>query len=112
MAAVFVYAAALQYNDPDPIRWAAIYLAAAAVCFLYVGGRLSWYVAGAIALIALAWAGTLAFAVWGQVSPGQMFETWKMSNLAIEEAREMTGLLIVAVWMGVLAFTTCVVTAN
>jgi hypothetical protein len=22
MAAVFVYAAALQYNDPDPIRWA------------------------------------------------------------------------------------------
>jgi len=31
-----------------------------------------------------------------------MFETWKMTNPVIEEAREMCGLLIVAGWMVVL----------
>jgi hypothetical protein len=107
MAAVFVYAAALQYNDPDPLRWAAIYLAAAAACILFVGGRLSWFIAGGIALIALVWAGALVPDVWGRVSPLQMFETWKMTDPVIEEAREMCGLLIVAGWMVVLAIATC-----
>jgi len=102
MAAVFVYAAALQYNDPDPLRWAAIYLAAAAACVLCIASRLSWQVAGVIALIALVWAGALAARLVGHVSLLQMFDTWKMTNAAVEEAREMFGLLIIAAWMGVL----------
>jgi hypothetical protein len=106
MTAVFIYAAALQYNDPDPVRWAAVYLSAAAACGLYLARRLSWYIAGVIALIALIWAGTLAPDVWGQVSPLQMFETWHMTNPVVEEAREICGLLIVVAWMGVLAITT------
>jgi hypothetical protein len=102
MTAVFVYAAALQYNDPDPIRWAAMYLSAAAACVLFIVTRLSWYVAGVIALIALVWAGAIAPGVVGQVSLLQMFDTWKMTNAAVEEAREMFGLLIVVGWMAVL----------
>jgi hypothetical protein len=105
LAALFIYAAALQYNDPDPVRWAAIYLSAAGACCLYITGRLSWFVAGIIALIALVWAGALAPDVWGQISLGQMFETWKMNNPLVEEAREMCGLLIVAGWMVVLSLT-------
>jgi hypothetical protein len=106
MVAVYVYAAALQYNDPDPLRWAAIYLSAAAACLLYIVGRLSWFIAGIVALIALVWAGAIAPGVWGQVTLSQMFETWKMTNPAIEEAREMCGLLIVAGWMAVLGIAT------
>jgi hypothetical protein len=106
MVVLFVYAAALQYNDPDPVRWAAIYLLAAAVCLLYIVGRLSWYIAWVIGLIALVWAGTIAPGVWGQVSLAQMFETWKMTNPVVEEAREMCGLLIVAGWMAVLGIAT------
>ena len=106
MTAVFVFAAALQYNDPDPVRWAAIYLSAAAACVLFIAGRLSWFIAGIIALIALVWAGAIAPGVWGQVSPSQMFETWKMTNPVVEEAREMCGLLIVALWVAVLGIAT------
>ena len=102
MAGLFFFAAALQYNDPDPIRWAAIYLSAVVACGLYFVGRLPWYVPAVIGLIALVWAGTLAPHVWGQVSFSQMFETWKMTNPVVEEAREMCGLLIVAFWMAVL----------
>ena len=112
MTALFIYAAALQYNDPDPLRWAAIYLSAAAACCLYIVRRLSWFIAGMIALVALVWAGALAPDVWGRVSPLQMFETWKMTDPVIEEAREMCGLLIVAAWMGVLVVATSGETAS
>ena len=108
MVALFFYPAVLQYNDPDPVRWAAIYLSAAAACLLYIVGRLSWYIAGIIALIALVWAGTIAPGVWGQVTFSQMFETWKMTNPTVEEAREMCGLLIVTGWMTVLGLATFV----
>ena len=32
-----------------------------------------------------------------------MFDAWEMKNTAIEEAREASGLLIVAFWMAVIA---------
>ena len=102
MAGLFFFAAALQYNDPDPIRWAAIYLSAVVACVLYFVGRLPWYVPAVIGLIALVWAGVIAPNVWGRVTFSQMFETWIMTNPLAEEAREMCGLLIVAFWMAVL----------
>jgi len=37
-----------------------------------------------------------------------MFETWKMTNPTVEEAREMCGLLIVTGWMAVLGIATFV----
>ena len=88
------------------MRWAAIYPAAAAACILFAGRRLSWYIVGVVALIALVWAGSLAPDVSGQVSPLQMFETWQMTNPVVEEAREICGLLIVVAWMGILGIAT------
>ena len=106
MAGLFVFAAVLQYNDPDPLRWLAIYLSAAAASILYVLGRLRWYIPMLVGLIALAWAATLASSVWGLVSPSQLFEAWEMANPAVEEGREMYGLLIIAFWMAVLVIAT------
>jgi hypothetical protein len=39
----------------------------------------------------------------GQVSIGELFESYAMKSAPVEEAREMGGLLIVAAWMAVLA---------
>jgi len=102
MALLFVFAAAVQYNDPDPLRWMAIYLAAAAACVLALLGRLRWFVPAAVGLVALAWAATLAPHVLGHVRMGEMVEAWEMKDVRVEEGREMYGLLIVAAWMAVL----------
>ena len=102
MAGLFAFAAALQYNDPDPIRWAAVYLSAAAACALYFNDRLLWYIPATIGLVVLLWAGVIVPDVWGQVTFNEMFETWKMTDPLVEEAREMCGLLLVAFWMVVL----------
>ena len=40
MAVLFLIAAALQYNDPDPLRWMAIYGLAVLACLLALAGRL------------------------------------------------------------------------
>lgn len=72
MAGLFALAVAVQYNDPDPGRWMALYGAAAAV-----------------ACAGVADAGTY----W------HMFDAWEMKNAPIEEAREASGLRIVFVWM-------------
>jgi hypothetical protein len=103
MAALFAFAAAVQYNDPDPLRWMALYLAAAAACVLAVLRRLPRFVPIAVGLVALAWAATLAPHVLGSVGLGEMVEAWEMKDVRVEEGRETYGLLIVAAWMTVLA---------
>jgi hypothetical protein len=99
MAGLFVWAAALQYNDPEPVRWIAIYLTTAIATILYIVGRLRWQVSAIIALIALIWAGMLVPRVWGRVTFSQLFESWQMANPAVVEGREMYGLLIAGCWM-------------
>jgi hypothetical protein len=109
MTVYFLFAAVMQYNDPDPVRWMAIYGAAALACWLALVRRLwRWYPAG-VALAAVVWAATLAPGVIGHVAPRELFSETAMLAPAVEEAREMLGLLIVAVWMGVL-FATATVT--
>src|SRR5215213_11000596 len=67
MALLFVFAAAVQYNDPDPLRWVALYLAAAAACVLALLQRLPRWIPVVVGLVALAWAATLAPHVLGRV---------------------------------------------
>ena len=38
-SALFVFSAAVQYNDPDPVQWMVVYGAAALLCALRAGGR-------------------------------------------------------------------------
>jgi hypothetical protein len=103
MTVLFLVAAALQYNDPDPLRWMAIYGLAALACLLALAGWLPRPAPALIGLVALAWAGTLAPGVMGRVSLGELFESYAMKSEPVEEAREMGGLLIVTAWMAVLA---------
>src|SRR5262245_53055866 len=91
---------AIQRSGPDSLG--AVYLSASAACALYFNDRLLWYIPATIGLVALLWAGVIVPDVWGQVTFNEMFETWKMTDPLVEEAREMCGLLLVAFWMVVL----------
>ena len=102
MVAAFLFSVAVQYNDPDPIRWMLVYGLAALACVLKLRGRLSWYFPAALGAAALGWAASIAPRVIGKTTFGDMFQSFEMINSVVEEAREMGGLLIVAAWMGVL----------
>ena len=103
MASLFAFAAALQFNDPDPIQWIAIYAAACALTLvMFVRRRLLLAMPLTVFAIAIAWAALIAFGGPGASEYGHMFDAWEMKSPSVEEAREASGLLIVAVWMMVL----------
>ena len=103
LAVLFLFGAAVQYNDPDPLPWIAIYLSAAAVCLLAVFHRLPWVLAAVVAAVALVWALTLAPGVFPDAPFARLFESWEMRNETVELAREMYGLLIISLATGALA---------
>ena len=100
---VFVFSAALQYNDPDPYIWVPIYLYAALLCYwaikkkynptLYFIG-LAVYIPYAIYLF-ISKTGVLN---WITEHHGEnIAETMKATKPWIEETREFFGLMIVVV---------------
>jgi len=103
MAVLFAVAVVVQFNDSDPLRWMAVYGAALTVSILAA-------VRGAVPVALPAPVGGIAL-VWGLFLVGRggatfriyqhMFDAWEMTNASIEEAREVTGLLIVFLWMAV-----------
>jgi len=99
---MFLFSAAVQVNDPDPLVWMAIYGAAAVVCGLEIRRRTPAWAPVAVALVALVWAGSLYYRAQ-DVPISSLFAEWEMQNVRIEEAREMYGLLIVGTWMIVIA---------
>jgi hypothetical protein len=102
MTACFLFSVAVQYNDPDPIRWMLIYGLAALGCILKLRHRLRWHFPAVVGATAFVWAVSIAPRVIGKTTFGDMFQSFEMINPIVEEAREMGGLLIVAAWMGVL----------
>jgi len=99
MALMFLFSVAVQYNDPDPVRWMAIYGAAAAVCIWRVAaGRVPRWLPSVVAATAALWAAVSARLV-DPASLPHMFDSFEMHSLAVEEARETSGLLIVTAWM-------------
>lgn len=104
MVLLFLLAVAVQWNDPDPVRWMAIYGAALCVCLLVAWRRrLPVAVPILVGLVALVW--SLATIATGPAANwySHMFDAWEMQSATVEQAREATGLLIVAVWMFVMA---------
>ena len=99
MLLAFLFSVTVQYNDPDPVRWMAIYGAAAVVCGLELARRTRGSLPAAVALVALGWAATIAPRVLGKVRFGDMFAEFEMHNVGVEESREMYGLVLVALWM-------------
>ena len=101
---LFLFSAAVQYNDPEPIRWMAIYLAATGLSVLFALQKLSWKFAALLAGIAVLWALTI---IPDLTAHGfrNMFSDVSMMQQGTEEAREFLGLLLVAGWMLVLTFS-------
>jgi hypothetical protein len=103
MAALFALAVAVQYNDPDPLRWMAIYgLACGAAAVRAAGRSVPLAFVLAVGVIALAWGSAVAGNGPVRQVYRHMFDAWEMASLPVEEAREASGLFIVALWMGVL----------
>ena len=104
MTVLMAVAVAVQYNDPDPVQWMAIYGAACVLSAMaVVRGRAPWAWAAAVGFVALVWGLVVAQGAYGRSHLIEMFQSWEMKSPAVEEAREASGLLIVAAWMAVLA---------
>jgi hypothetical protein len=99
----FAASVVVQYNDPDPFPWMAVYGAAAVVSGLEITRRVRPVFPALLSAVALAWAATLAPRVIGKVPFGDMFAEFEMSNPGIEESREMYGLLLVSAWIAAIA---------
>ena len=100
---LFIFSAALQYNDPDPYVWMPLYLYGALLCFLALRGKFnrSMYVAGL--LVYGAYALYKIFDVngvidWLSEHHGEnIMETMKATQPWIEETREFFGLLLLII---------------
>lgn len=104
MTVLLALAVAVQYNDPDPLRWMAIYGAACALSALVVvRGRAPLVWVAAVGLVALVSGLIVGRGAYGGSHLSEMFQSWEMKSPGVEEAREASGLLIVAAWMAVLA---------
>jgi len=99
MAALLAVCVALQYNDPDPMRWMAMYGAAMIVAALLPAKKQlvpAGYVVGAVAL---AWAAYLLYEVWGRMQVTDLVDKMSEKGGAVEEGRESGGLAIAGVWL-------------
>ena len=101
---LFLFAAVVQYNDPDPLRWIAIYLTAAIVSFWSARGNVPQYLALSLLAVAAVWAASLVPAVMRQLpSLFDLAGSFQMMAPGVEETREFGGLSITAAWMGSVA---------
>ncbi len=97
-AAIFLLAAVVQYNDPDPWLWMAFYLAPAV---LSVGAVFELRVRAffiAVAMAAIVWGALWVPIVLGKPVHASAFTHWKMIDSGDEEIRELVGIGLVLVW--------------
>ncbi len=102
---LFVFSAALQYNDPDPYLWMPIYLYGAVLCWLAFKNKF-YPIAYLIGVLAYTvYAGILFFAKDGVLdwyknhNSESLVQTMKATKPWIEETREFFGLVILIVVM-------------
>ncbi|MCX5747271.1 MAG: hypothetical protein NT062_32795 [Proteobacteria bacterium] len=99
MAALFGVCVALQYNDPDPIRWMAIY-GAAMIISIALPFRKRVAIAGVVVgLGAAVWSITLLTGVWGHMGFSDLWLKMSEKGGAVEEGREAGGMAIEAAWL-------------
>jgi hypothetical protein len=104
MSVLFFVCVALQYNDPDPVQWMAIYGAAAVVSLLHAWrGGVPVALPVVVAVIAVGWGLWIATHIQGKFEWHHLAESMHAGTPQIEESRESLGLFIVAAWMVVVA---------
>jgi hypothetical protein len=102
-AGMFAVAAYVQLNDPDPVQWVTIYGLGVVASVLALAGRRPWPMAGVLCLVVLVWAVALLPGVFSHPANLEGLTTWHMIDTSVEEEREMTGLLLLAGWLAVIA---------
>ncbi len=96
MTLAFLYATAVQYNDPDPFYWMPIYLLPAAISMLIFFGRGNALKLVLLVLALVYFAG--AFYMWPAHWEGVALQHG-MKTVNIEEGRESLGLGVVGFTM-------------
>lgn len=99
--AAFALSAIAQFNDPDALPWIALYTAAAAMCLAWQLRSTPPAMPILLLVISLAWLGSLLPALGG-VSLDDLFASVSMRTREVEEAREIGGLALVALWSAIL----------
>lgn len=99
MTLLFLISAGLQWNDPDPVQWTAIYTAAAVLSGRAALGKRTAPFDVLVAFVALVWAATLVPSVVGRAEVADLIRRMDIMRPQVEEARELGGLLIVAGWL-------------
>ncbi|MDQ3682884.1 MAG: transmembrane 220 family protein [Bacteroidota bacterium] len=100
---LFIFSAALQYNDPDPLVWISIYLYGALLCYLAFKRKYNYslYIIGLVVYIG--YAIYLLFEKNGVLSwandhdAENILQSMKATKPWIEDTREFFGLLLLIV---------------
>jgi hypothetical protein len=103
MGVLFLVSTALQFNDPDPLGWMAIYAAAGVACLLPRGRSVRLWLAAVTALAACIWAGSLAPRTLPDLVLSDLVKKMEDKTPQIELGREMLGLVILAVVLSCVA---------
>ena len=101
MAGLFLFAAALQWNDPDPLLWMLLYSLAAGLSLLAAAGHF-WFgpsaAAAAVFTIGFVWLAPSLVA-----ADSAAFASFAMREPEHELPREALGLALCAIWSAWLA---------
>ena len=97
LTALFLLFAIVQFNDPDPYYWVAIYGAVALVSGFAVAGRYNKTAILVLAGICIIWMATLIPGVidWIEKGMPSITGTMKAESPHIEYLREFLGLLLI-----------------
>ncbi len=100
LAVVFFAMAGLQFNDPDPVYWVAVYGATALIALSKGLGRYSEFwaaitIGGVVAGLIIALPGALNFIEFGSLD--ELTGAMTASKPYIESTREFGGLMIALV---------------
>ena len=96
-AILFIYAAVVQYNDPDAFLWYTVYGIAALASLLFFAGRMNYNIAALLCILYLV--GTL----WNWPAQFEGVTIGAGDIVNIEKGREAVGTLIVSLVMLVFA---------
>lgn len=92
-AVLFLWAAFVQYNDPDAFMWYAVYGLAALASLLFFFDKLNYFLAAILCIGYLVG----AFVLWPEKFEGVQIGDGDIAN--IERGREALGLLVISVAM-------------
>lgn len=103
LAALFALSLALQFNDPNPWPWVAVYGVSAVVAGLAAAGRPPRKLAWAVVAVCAAWEIHYLRVGAEHVPFGSLVQDWHMTDQTVVDGREFYALMLMAGWMLVVA---------